>query len=225
MNRDEFLARVRKAADLGRRYRVQTAPVTREMGYAEAGGDLVEQYVGEATKAGGRVTAVRGWSAARDALAQLLMQHEPRSALCWRSPTLDRFGLDAFLKEQRVERVDAETLAGFSSEAQRAKILATDVGITGVTYAVAETGSLLLAHSPAQPRVASLVTPVYVAIVEESQIVADLFDVFDRLGEDFGDTPPSNLTFVTGPSKTGDIESKLVTGVHGPGKWHILVVR
>lgn len=225
MNRDEFFARVRQAVDSGRRYRVHTAPVTREMGLADSLDDLVAQFVGEATKAGGRVTTVNDWNGARDALERLFLQSEPRSALCWRHPTLERFRLSQFLEEQRIERVDAETLAGFSRETQRAKILAADVGITSCTYAVAETGSLLLAHNVAQPRVASLAPPVYVAIIERPQIVADLYDLFDRLSQDFGDTPPSNLTFVTGPSKTGDIETKLVTGVHGPGKWHIIVIR
>ena len=63
------------------------------------------------------------------------------------------------------------------------------------------------------------------AIVEESQILADLIDLFDALDERGLDQLPSNLALITGPSKTGDIELTLVTGVHGPGKWHVIIVR
>ena len=89
--------------------------------------------------------------------------------------------------------------------------------------AVAETGSLLVGSSPAQGRVVSLLPPRFLAIVEPSQIVPDLFDAFARLEVIRGQLP-SNLAFITGPSKTGDIELKLVTGVHGPGDVTLVVV-
>jgi L-lactate dehydrogenase complex protein LldG len=52
-----------------------------------------------------------------------------------------------------------------------------------------------------------------------------LFDAFDRLGAEGIENLPSNLVLITGPSKTGDIELTLTTGVHGPGKWHVIVVQ
>src|SRR6185436_2423067 len=102
-----------------------------------------------------------------------------------------------------VELVDYESLVGLSPDAQRDKMLSTDVGITSTTWAVAETGSLLCAHGPMNERLTSLVPPVHLAIVEREQIVADLFDAITRLGEKSLDAFPSNATFITGPSKTG----------------------
>ena len=84
---------------------------------------------------------------------------------------------------------------------------AADLGITSVDWAVAETGTLALCSHPGQGRVVSLLPPNYLAIIEPSQIVPDLFDLFTQL-EPHGDLP-SNLALVTGPSKTGDIELKL----------------
>jgi L-lactate dehydrogenase complex protein LldG len=81
-----------------------------------------------------------------------------------------------------------------------------------------------MAHAFGNERVASLLPPVYVAVVERAQIVPDLFDVVEHFESQVPSDLPSNLTFITGPSKTGDIESKLVTGVHGPGKWHVIVI-
>ena len=71
---------------------------------------------------------------------------------------------------------------------------------------------------------ASLTPPVHIAIVERVQIVPDLIDAFERLAGRGLDALPSNVTLITGPSKTGDIELQLTTGVHGPGKWRVIVI-
>jgi L-lactate dehydrogenase complex protein LldG len=225
MNRDAFLARIREAAASGRRFKVHVRrDLTHEQGRADTNEDVLDRYVREAANAGGRVTRVSSWSAAREEIGKFFRQYEPRSALCWRHPTLDQLQLSEVLAEHGIEKVDFESLAPLSRESQRTRMLSTDVGITSTTWAVAETGSLLCAHGPMNERLASLVPPVHLAVVERKQIVADLFDAFAKLGERSLDAFPSNATFITGPSKTGDIETKLVTGVHGPGKWHLLVV-
>lgn len=226
MNRDAFLKRVREAAASGRRFAVHVRhDIDPRSGRADVGPDLPARYVEEISKVGGRATVVGSLEAARAEVVNLLRLYEPRSALCWKSPTLDKLGLQALLDGQRIERIDFDSLQLLSRDAQRAKFLSADIGITGVTAAIAETGSLLMAHGPGNERLASLVPPVHIALVERSQMVADLFDVFEQ--QPSLNTPagvPSNVTFITGPSKTGDIEMKLVTGVHGPGKFHVIII-
>jgi len=229
MNRDDFLKRVREAATSGLRYRIHTdKSVTRAMGYSTLGPDLVAQFIAEVAKVGGRPVVVASMEAARAEASQLFRTYEPRSALCWRHPVLDRFGLADWLEQEKVALVDSQSLKPLTRTDQRRDMLAADIGITSCTWALAETGTLVMAHEFGNERVASLVPPVYLAIVSKEQIVADLFDAFDRLGERFNGRKqglwPSNVTLITGPSKTGDIESKLVVGVHGPGKWHVIVV-
>ncbi|MCE9605461.1 MAG: lactate utilization protein [Planctomycetia bacterium] len=226
MNREAFLARVREAATSGLRYRVHADPtVTRAMGYSTIEEDLVARFTAEVAKVGGRPVVVPSMEAARREAAQIFRIYEPRSALCWRHPVLDRFGLTDWLRTERVTQIDSALLAPQARAEQRRDMLAADIGITSCTFALAETGSLVMAHEFGNERVASLVPPVYLAIVSREQILADLFDAFDRLGERLAKRDwPSNVTLITGPSKTGDIESKLVVGVHGPGKWHVLVV-
>jgi L-lactate dehydrogenase complex protein LldG len=97
-----------------------------------------------------------------------------------------------------------------------------DCGLTDVTYAVAETGSLVIRGSAGHGRSLSLVPPIHVAILEPKNFVADLIDVFERLGKD-GD--PTSITFITGPSKTSDIEMNLVVGVHGPCKVQLFILQ
>jgi L-lactate dehydrogenase complex protein LldG len=96
-----------------------------------------------------------------------------------------------------------------------------DCGITDVYAAVAETGSLVIRPDPDHGRALSLVPPTHIAIVEASNFVADLIDLFEKLNKE---TTPPNITIITGPSKTADIEGVLVTGVHGPGLVQVFVL-
>ena len=88
-----------------------------------------------------------------------------------------------------------------------------DAGVTDVDYAVAETGTLVIRHTPAHGRLLSLVPFVHVAVVEPKQILPDLIDLFEVLKRD---GTGSGVTMISGPSKTADIEMNTVTGVHGP---------
>ena len=80
---------------------------------------------------------------------------------------------------------------------------------------------MVLATRPGQPRAVSLLPPVHIVVAHRNQIVPDLFDLFSQ-GAEAG--LPACLSLITGPSKTGDIELKLVTGVHGPGEVHVVLV-
>ncbi|MCC6677921.1 MAG: LUD domain-containing protein [Phycisphaerales bacterium] len=98
-------------------------------------------------------------------------------------------------------------------------LYSADAGITDVQVAIAETGTLLCASGPGRGRGLSLVPPVHIAIVRESDVIADLVD--------FRPDPaalPSSLVLITGPSKTADIEGILITGVHGPRAVHIVLI-
>lgn len=90
------------------------------------------------------------------------------------------------------------------------------VGVTGVVAAVAETGSLALAWGPGRRRSTPLVPPEHIALVPLSRLVATYADVIDLLAG--LDPAPTGMQVITGPSRSGDIESKLVKGVHGPGQ-------
>jgi L-lactate dehydrogenase complex protein LldG len=229
MSRESFLARVRQAALSGRAYRVHVGELPEGTGYAGAAdSDLCAAFAAEAVFVGGESTVVDGLQEARGKLAELMLAEKPASAYCWRHELLDRIDLAGLLGELGIERLDYDALAPLPEAQRRERILAAGCGITSCDCAVAETGSLMVCSRPGQERVASLLPPWHVALVAESQIVPDLFDAFARLGvgnEARSLDLPSNVTFITGPSKTGDIELELTTGVHGPGVWRTLVIR
>jgi L-lactate dehydrogenase complex protein LldG len=162
--------------------------------------------------------------AAREKLKELITAHAARWALCWEHPLLDRLGLAELLASLGVERIMHSSLNQLTPQQQRERALAADIGITSTTFAIAETGTLAVASGPGTERMASLLPPVHVAIVEASQVLPDLFDLFARLERDGLGQIASNLALITGPSKTGDIELRLTTGVHGPGVWHVIII-
>ncbi len=222
--REAFLSRVQQAAAQGRQYRPSIAAIPAAAGYLGASGDLVERFASEATAVGGEVYCAANYADAREQVRRWLMEATARSALCWQHAILDNLGIASILADAGVAAIHAGTLRAMPEAERRQSILACDVGITSCDVAIAETGSLLMCSRPGQERVASLTPPMHIAIVERGQIVPDLIDAFDGLASRGLENLPSNVTLITGPSKTGDIELQLTTGVHGPGKWRVIVV-
>jgi L-lactate utilization protein LutC len=225
MSRDAFLQRVREAALRGRAWRVERHEVPANTGYVGAGDDLATRMAAEVSSVGGTSYLVSDRNAARDTLADILQRFLPRRALLWKHPLLDALQVSQLLASRQIAAFDHDDLARLDSAARRAETLAADIGITSADWGIAETGTLVMRARPGQERLASLLPPVHVAIVERSQLAADLLDVFGLLQAEGLAHLPSNITLITGPSKTGDIELQLTTGVHGPGEWHVIVVR
>lgn len=102
-----------------------------------------------------------------------------------------------------------------------------DLGVTGVDYAIAETGTAVILPRRGVSRVTSLLPPVHVALVKPSQTLEGLDDLYLlrrlaylRDGADAG----SYMNFITGPSRTADIEQTLVIGAHGPRETHMVIL-
>lgn len=97
-----------------------------------------------------------------------------------------------------------------------------DAGITECDALVAQTGSVLVTSRSAGGRALSVLPPHHLVIARRSQLVADLPEAFALLKARYGANYPSFISFITGPSRTGDIERILVLGAHGPKKLTIL---
>lgn len=106
----------------------------------------------------------------------------------------------------------------------RPPVNADMVGITGAFCAVAETGSLLLLSGPDTYASASLLPETHIAILPASRIVAYMEDAFALVRSERGELPRAS-NFISGPSRTGDIEQTIVLGAHGPYRVHVIVVQ
>jgi len=105
-----------------------------------------------------------------------------------------------------------------------AEVESCDVGITECDALIAQTGSVLVTGRSAGGRALSVLPPHHVVLARRDQLIADLPDAFALLKAKYGASYPSFISFITGPSRTGDIERILVLGAHGPKKLTIFLL-
>jgi len=129
----------------------------------------------------------------------------PRAAVCWQElMALDWSG------------------AGIRVEARAAR--ETDlIGITGAFCAIAETGTLMTLSGRDTPATVSLLPETHIAVVRKSRIVRGMEEAWQLMRVELG-APPRAVTFISGPSRTADIEQTVTLGAHGPYRVHIVLV-
>jgi L-lactate dehydrogenase complex protein LldG len=192
-------------------------PARGSVGYQGAGPDPVQRFCDEFTGAGGSAHIVSDHAGAVAQVIEIVHRNHARRIVLGQGAILDTLDLAASLDSLGIEVLPAD--------ADRECLFAADIGISGVDALVAETGTIVQASRPSQPRSLSLLPPAYIAVADRSQLVPDLFDWFESfLTEALPSNLPACLSLITGPSKTGDIELRLVTGVHGPGEVHVVLI-
>ena len=106
------------------------------------------------------------------------------------------------------------------ADASRDELFSSDIGVTSAQWAIAETGTLVLESGAERHRLVSLVPPVHVCLLRASSIRQSMAEILELA--DVGANPA--ITFVTGASRTSDIELTLAIGVHGPGELFVIVI-
>lgn len=96
-----------------------------------------------------------------------------------------------------------------------------EVGLTGTFAGIAETGTLMMRSGPDHPTTLNFLPDTHVVVVRKSQIVGSYEDAWERIREGH---MPRTVNFITGPSRTGDIEQTIFMGAHGPRRVHIVLV-
>jgi L-lactate dehydrogenase complex protein LldG len=133
--------------------------------------------------------------------------------------------LDGFLNGQSVCGLD--TLRQYAGDAglgvTEAPLLQADIGVTGCECLVAQTGSVVISTLASGGRALSVFPPVHLVVARRSQLVADLPAAMALLRDRYPGRWPSQLSVVTGPSRTSDIEKVLVLGAHGPKRLAVYV--
>ena len=204
---------------------------------AERADELMGQLERSAAQAGWRVARVKSQAEAAEYIRRTAQDLEARTMLRSAHECLDGLGIDVAMAGTGIELEvmalgDEEGGDEGGDEAResrraefRGKAIAADIGITGVDYAIAETGSCVLLARKGVSRVVSLLPPVHIAVVESGQVLPSLDELFTLRRQDFmrGDLG-SYMNLISGPSRSADIEYKIVTGVHGPGEVHMVLL-
>lgn len=99
------------------------------------------------------------------------------------------------------------------------------VGITGAFCAIAETGTLMTVSGPRTAATVSLLPETHIAVVRASRIVRAMEEAWQLLRSEYSVALPRAVNFISGPSRSADIEQTITIGVHGPYRVHIVLVR
>ena len=216
--RKSILARIRKAQGRGADSRQDLHPSQSELEAASTylrahprgpmppvDGDLVARFRACAESMQSSTEAVAAIADAPAAVARYLKDHKlPMRGCVW--PALAQLAW-----------------AGAGIDVAPGPAQDTDLlGITGAFAAIAETGTLMTVSGVESPGSVSLLPETHVAVVSARRIVAHMEDAWALLRAELGE-PPRAVNFISGPSRTGDIEQTIVLGAHGPYRVHIVI--
>lgn len=182
----------------------------RPINHAPRAAANVDTFMAELIRIAGHVIRVHTAREAAQTVAELCLERGWQEALAWELDEIECDGLAEALAQAGVQVIQDDA-AGPRALAH------IPVGLTGAEAALAESGTLVLPKRPRRSALASLLPPVHIALMPTSRIVPDIvsyFEGLDNAAATIRDT--SNLIFISGPSRTGDIEQVLTLGVHGP---------
>jgi L-lactate utilization protein LutC len=212
MNRSAFLENLARAAAAGRREAAanEAGPVV-PRGKPLSRAELIDRFASELAAVVGIFHAAADEQAVAGIVKEIIA-NEPDG------PVLADEAMAHLLADTDREVVVYKEGTGLIPRAA-----ACAVGVGRTVAAVAETGSIVV--TARDGRGVSLLPPCQVSVLRARDIYLTVGDCLAALARAGWDSLGSGLVFITGPSKTGDIESHMVLGVHGPGRTHVIVIR
>lgn len=226
MREADFLSRI--AQQLGRTQPLRQPPAHNEQGVPDAlrhapqpPAARIAEFAANIERQGGVARVHDTQMELLQGLTSYLAELHPTSLMIADGGTLAGLSLHELLTHDESHVVDRGDHADSAERASmRERIAHADVAITGCLAAIAETGTLLLMHGSTHPRSLSLLPTVHIVIVRAEQIVTDLGAALTLLSTS---QLPANALFMSGPSRSSDIENDLTIGVHGPAVVTVLI--
>ena len=170
-------------------------------------------------------------STVTDSIAALVREKNPewgntKSVVAWAHPLVERLNLPAALAEQNVPVLVTE-FDKTTDQDIRQQVIDAYIGVTSADFCMADTATLVMRTRPGHARTVSLVPAIHIAVIKLDQMIADLKELYALLKWDPHERQEgltNCLTFISGPSKTADIEATMVHGAHGPREVHLFVL-
>lgn len=178
---------------------------------------LAKQFVSEVENVNTTVFKAQNGDIALKIILELIDNNQLKSFAIWDTLYLKELSVKDELKKKGLSVVTAKS---------KNRLAKADIGITEADYAIADTGTLVLLTEKERPRGVSLVPPIHLAVVKPENIVSNINELFVILKNRIDTTKDikSCMTFITGPSRTADIELNLTLGVHGPKELYVLLL-
>ena len=186
------------------------------------------------------VIALADEASVADAIIELVQQKTPewgqkKSVVSWTHPLLERLNLADALQKLNVPLfVNEDKAAGVQQDVSlenrdrfRQQVIDSYIGLTSADFCMADTAALVMRTRPGQARSVSLVPSIHIAVIGIDQIIANLKELVALLKWDDAyqaEGLTNCMTFISGPSKTADIEATMVHGAHGPREVYIFVI-
>lgn len=217
---------VRRA--LGRSQTLETAPLGPfvEPIAVDDAATILEKFATEAAALGSKLYRVTSAAMAGEQLADLCRQFSTSHLVFSAAEIFQELQLEAFLKTKGLTVSHAQVFSKLAKSNLITQLATAPIGVTGIDSAIAETGTILLTSAEDQSLLVSLLPPIHVAIFKASQIKQGLPEVIEKLGAEHmsGNSLTRSATFISGPSRTSDVELTLSIGVHGPKELHLIVL-
>jgi len=181
---------------------------------------LINQLVRSAGLVGWNVKTIETTTEALIYIRELLNKHKIKKVIRTDEKIFETVNVDNQLIEAQVD-----LMVNTQSSVRQFDPDTAELGLTGADHAIAETGSVVLVSQKGSARLTSLTPKIHLALVKRSVILESLEDLylFRRL-EYYNGNGGEYMTFVSGPSRTADIEQVLVVGAHGPKETHMLIL-
>ncbi|MDR3565057.1 MAG: lactate utilization protein [Negativicutes bacterium] len=178
------------------------------------GPSFFDEFEMRAKNASAEVFRVKTAAEAQEALLTIVKSINAKKVVAVDSPLQQAAGINAALQSLGIEvYTTREEIAAHAESA--------DLGISGVEFAVAETGSVCQDAYAVESRLVSALTPIHVAFLPSQNIVRGMEEALGVISQVFD---RGYISFITGPSRTADIERVLTIGVHGPSRFIIIAI-
>jgi L-lactate dehydrogenase complex protein LldG len=214
--RDDILKKLRDATATDKPFPRDTTPSMIPATKLAGDEDLAQRFTAEVERVKGVVHPAGSEADALRTLRDLLSAKGAKRVTMWDQQHIDLQGIEPALAELGITRI----------QGSNDDVATADAGITGCDWAIAATGTLVLSSGAGKPRMASLLPPVHIAIVTTDRLIPRLEDYIaaQRAGRLGVFRRSSNVTLITGCSRTSDIEMHPVFGVHGPLELHVILI-
>ncbi len=202
---------------------------------------LLDRFIEMAAPINLNVTVLKDEQSLTEAIVDLVHKKDPewgdaKSIVAWQHSLIERLNLTDALAAENIpvhvtdlNQADFKGLSGPEKRDRlRQQVIDSYIGITAADYCMADTASLVMRTRPGQARSVSLVPSIHIGVIYLEQIIRDLKELYALLSFD-PDVKAEGLTncmtFISGPSKTADVEATMVHGAHGPREMYVFVIK